>query len=266
MNRPRVPYRRVLLPLALALTLAAESIAVVAAVDTRPAAATFSGLSTPFAPQATRPAVRAGGSPIVFHAVTNIWGRGDLTRRAFTPRPAPVEVRTAPIPVPVRPATAAINKAKTESKASKASKSSGSGGSTASSPASYRGRNHMWFPALGINRSVYFFACTSKAYPGNVVYRWGCAGKNNVYLFGHAHSVFKPLHDAYVRGRLKKGMKVMYADGNGKVRTYKIAWWKVTTPDNGAFAFAAQSRPSMTLQTCVGAKSQYRLIVRLVQV
>ena len=91
----------------------------------------------------------------------------------------------------------------------------------------------------------------------------GLRRRNNVYLFGHAHSVFKPLHDAYVRGRLKKGMKVIYADGNGKVSTYAVAWWKVTTPDKGAFAYAAQSRPSLTLQTCVGAKSQYRLIVRL---
>ena len=46
------------------------------------------------------------------------------------------------------------------------------------------------------------------SYPGNVVYRWGCAGSNNVYLFAHAHSAFKPLHDAYVNGRLRKGMKV----------------------------------------------------------
>ncbi len=37
------------------------------------------------------------------------------------------------------------------------------------------------------------------------------------------------------------------------------------TPDKGEFAYASQSRPSMTLQTCVGAKSQYRLIVRLVK-
>jgi sortase (surface protein transpeptidase) len=87
-----------------------------------------------------------------------------------------------------------------------------------------------------------------------------------VYLFGHAHSVFKPLHDAYVRGRLRKGMKAYFADGNGRVGTYKVIWWKVTTPDRGEFAYAAQSRPSMTLQTCVGARSQYRLVVRLVKV
>ena len=140
------------------------------------------------------------------------------------------------------------------------------GGSGSSSPSSFKGRNHVWIPALGINRSVSFFSCSSSAYPGNRVYRWGCAGGNNVYLFAHAHSVFKPLHDAYVRGRLSKGMKVIYADGNGRVSTYAVAWWKVTTPDKGGFAYAGQSRPSLTLQTCVGARSQYRLIVRLLKV
>lgn len=140
------------------------------------------------------------------------------------------------------------------------------GGSSNSSQSSFKGRNHLWIPALGINRSVSFFSCTSSAYPGNRVYRWGCAGSNNVYLFGHAYSVFKPLHDAYVRGRLAKGMKVMYADGSGKVSTYAVSWWKLTTPDKGGFAYAAQSRPSLTLQTCVGANSQYRLIVRLLKV
>jgi hypothetical protein len=129
--------------------------------------------------------------------------------------------------------------------------------------AGFRGRNHVWIPALGIDRSVNGYACSSSAYPGDRVYRWGCAGANNVYLFGHAHSVFKPLHDAYVRGRLSKGLRVHYADGQGRVATYAVSWWKVTTPDRGAWAYAAQSAPSLTLQTCVGAKSQYRLIVRL---
>lgn len=137
---------------------------------------------------------------------------------------------------------------------------------TATAGTGYLGRNHVWIPALGIDRSVASFACTSSAYPGDRVYRWGCAGKNNVYLFGHAYSVFKPLHDAYVRGRLDKGMKLYHADGDGKVSTYAVTWWKLTTPDKGEFAYAAQSTPSLTLQTCVGAKSQYRLIVRLEKV
>lgn len=129
----------------------------------------------------------------------------------------------------------------------------------------YRGRNHVWIPSLGVSRSVSFFACTSKAYPGDRVYRWGCAGSKNVYLFGHAHSVFRPLHDAYVSGRLRKGMAVFYAGNDGRVHRYTVRWWKVTTPDKGAWAFASQSRPSLTLQTCVGARSQFRLVVRLVR-
>ena len=121
-------------------------------------------------------------------------------------------------------------------------------------------------PALGIDRSISFYSCSNGSYPGNRVYRWGCGGNNNVYLFGHAHSVFKPLHDAYVRGRLKKGMKLYYADGGGQVHTYAVSWWKLTTATKGTWAYKSLSRPSLTLQTCVGSQSQYRLIVRLTQV
>ena len=130
----------------------------------------------------------------------------------------------------------------------------------------FHGRNHVWIPALGISRSTTGYSCSSSFYPGNRVYRWGCAGRNNVYLFGHAHSVFKPLHDAYVSGRLRNGMKVYYAGSDGKVATYAVRWWRLTTPENGAWAYAGQSRPTLTLQTCVGARSQYRLIVRLTRV
>lgn len=190
-------------------------------------------------------------------------------RRAIDERTSHVRAPTAPRDTRVAWVTRAkpdipAPKPKSVSKAELAAGGGGSGGG--SSPSSYRGRNHVWIPALGINRSVSFFSCSSSAYPGDRVYRWGCAGSNNVYLFGHAHSVFRPLHDAYVRGRLSKGMKVIYADGNGRVSTYAVAWWKVTTPDKGAWAYAGQSRPSLTLQTCVGARSQYRLIVRLLKV
>jgi len=130
----------------------------------------------------------------------------------------------------------------------------------------FHGRNHVWIPALGISRSTTGYSCSSSFYPGNRVYRWGCAGRNNVYLFGHAHSVFRPLHDAYVRGSLRKGIKVYYADGSGHVSTYAVRWWRLTTPENGAWAYAGQSRPTLTLQTCVGSRSQYRLIVRLTRV
>ena len=130
---------------------------------------------------------------------------------------------------------------------------------------SYRGRNHVWMPSLGIDRSVSAFPCSRSRAPDNLVYRWGCAGRNNVYLMGHAYSVFKPLHDAYVQGRLRKGMQVVYADNNGRVRTYSVIWWKVVRPTTAAaWAWAGQSTPSMTLQTCVGANGNLRLMVRLV--
>jgi hypothetical protein len=129
----------------------------------------------------------------------------------------------------------------------------------------YEGTNHMWFPALGYDRSVTAYACSSSAYPANVVYRWGCAGTNNLYLFGHAWGVMKPLHDAYVAGRLRVGMEVVYADGTGAIHTYRITAWRLVMPADSAWAIAAQTVPSMTLQTCVGANSEYRLIVRLVR-
>ena len=186
-------------------------------------------------------------------------------------RPIPERAPSAPAPAATRVAwvtraTPQVPEPKAKAVSKAEAGSTGSGGSGGSGTASYRGRNHVWIPALGIDKSVSSFSCSNSSYPGNRVYRWGCAGSNNIYLFGHAHSVFKPLHDAYVRGRLAKGMKVTYADGNGKVSTYAVAWWKTTTPDKGAWAYAAQSRPSLTLQTCIGARSQYRLIVRLFKV
>jgi sortase (surface protein transpeptidase) len=122
----------------------------------------------------------------------------------------------------------------------------------------------VWIPSLGINRSVSSFSCSRTRPPDNYVYRWGCAGSNNIYLMGHAYSVFKPLHDAYVSGRLHTGMRVMYADGAGRVQTYVVSFWRLVSPVGSSWAYAAQSRPSMTLQTCVGSRSQWRLIVRLV--
>jgi hypothetical protein len=129
----------------------------------------------------------------------------------------------------------------------------------------YVGRNRMWMPALGINRAVYTFPCTRSVAPDNLVYRWGCAGANNVYLLGHAWGMFKPLHNAYVTGRLRIGMEVIYADGAGRVRHFRITTWRVVLPSDTSW-IGSFSRPTMILQTCVGATSTYRLNVKLVAV
>jgi hypothetical protein len=131
---------------------------------------------------------------------------------------------------------------------------------------SYKGKNHFWFPSLGINQSVYWFPCSRSKAPGNVVYRWGCAGSNNVYLMAHDFGKFYPLYKAYKNGRLKKGMLAAYADPNGRTHYYRLSYYKVVKPDGDVgWAYASTSRSALTLQTCVSSGSK-RLVVRFYEV
>ena len=68
----------------------------------------------------------------------------------------------------------------------------------------YSGTNHFWIPSLGMSTNVHAYPCSRSRPPDNYMYRWGCAGENNVYILGHAYSVMKPLHDLYVRGGLRR--------------------------------------------------------------
>lgn len=131
---------------------------------------------------------------------------------------------------------------------------------------SFSGRNHFWIPSLGISDPVRLFECTRKRAPDNYMYRWGCAGANNVYILGHAYGVMKPLHDAFEAGRLRVGMVAIYADGRGRIRAYRVTAWRVVDPVDSQWAIASQSSPSMTLQTCVGKNGVDRLNVRLVEI
>jgi hypothetical protein len=131
----------------------------------------------------------------------------------------------------------------------------------------FTGRNHFWIPTLGMSTKIVAFPCPRKRPPDNYMYRWGCAERNNVYILGHAYSVMKPLYNAYMSGRLHVGMVAVYADGTGRIRSYRVTEWRVVDPAEGVWwAIAAQPVPSMTLQTCVGAQSQWRLNVRLVAI
>lgn len=130
--------------------------------------------------------------------------------------------------------------------------------------AAYSGRNRFWIPSLDMSYPVHLFKCTRKREPDHYMYRWGCAGKNNVYILGHASSVMKPLHDLFERGDLEVGMVALYADRNGHVRAYRVTEWRVVDPVDSHWAIASQPVPSMTLQTCVGKNGVDRLNVRLV--
>ncbi len=130
----------------------------------------------------------------------------------------------------------------------------------------YVGHDHFWFPALGINATVTWYACSRRDYPAPIVYRWGCAGTNNVYLFGHAANAFSALYRAFYAGRVKVGQVLIYADHAGVIHRYRLS---VVRLENGAlpadyrWAVGDQPVPSLTLQTCskvVGIDIEVRAI------
>jgi hypothetical protein len=253
-------HGRLLAP-ALAVTLAAELLLVALAMGP----ATLAGRSEAPAAAARPDVVGTPGDHGAGHPADRLTiFRGGAPHWLATPAPAAL-ARSVVIPSAPTPASAVTNVAvaATAPNPAAAPKPVRSAGSTTAAT-SYRGRNHVWMPSLGVSRSVSFYPCSRTTALANVVYRWGCAGRNNVYLMGHAWGVFRALHDAYYNGRLRKGMQVIYADNSGRVTRYRVTFWKVVSPVGAEWAFASLSRPSMTLQTCVGSRSQYRLVVRLV--
>src|SRR3990172_346946 len=106
----------------------------------------------------------------------------------------------------------------------------------------YTGQNRFWFPTLGISQRVYGFPCSRSETPGDVVYRWGCAGENNVYQLAHNFGKFYPLYKAYYAGTLDRGLVAIYADPQGEGHYFELAWYKVVPPDGDVgFASAAPS-------------------------
>ena len=257
-SRPR--RRRLILPTLLAVTLAAEITglaiarsggAATGAVQVAAEAIAAGVARDADRPAATRPSVDAAPDA----------ARDALIWSGASGAPTPANLR--------QPASAVVatERSTTTRPVTPASHRSASPSPPKARATSFHGRNRVWIPSLGVNRSIQSFPCSRSRPPAGGVYRWGCAGSNNVYLLAHAWSTFKPLHDAYVNHRLRKGMNVWYGDGAGRVRAYRVVWWRVVAPTTAAsWAWAGQSRPSMTLQTCVGANSQYRLMVRLLQV
>jgi hypothetical protein len=135
----------------------------------------------------------------------------------------------------------------------------------AARPATVIRSNGLSIPALGINSPIRGMSQCGGVIP-NGIFRWSCAGRNNLYLLGHAWGVFAPIHNGYHRGLLKPGLIARYTDGAGVVHVYRLVWVEdltIATWGKGA-VWAATSRPVITLQTCDGATSNYRIIVRFV--
>jgi len=128
----------------------------------------------------------------------------------------------------------------------------------------FAGRNRFAIPTLGINSSIGTTSCGGLIPDG--IWRWPCAGANNLYLLGHAWGVFAPLHDGYHSGLLRAGLIALYADGAGLVHRYRLLWVEdlpVAVWGKGA-TWAASAGPVITLQTCDGAASDYRIMVRFI--
>jgi hypothetical protein len=124
------------------------------------------------------------------------------------------------------------------------------------------------FPAIGLSRAVYRWGCRGGTLP-NLVVRWDCAGRNNTYLLGHAWGVFAPLAKARRDGRLRVGQAAYLTDTAGVTRRYELGWIKIVRStyvwhgySGEVWAWNATYRRAITLQTCWGAGSAYRLIVR----
>ena len=143
---------------------------------------------------------------------------------------------TAPPPRPHAVSEGRARDLQAQSKSRRASGAVASGGSgSVKASARYKGRNHFWFPALGINRSVYALPVQPHVRPRQPRVPLGLrAAATTSTSWAMPGASFKPLHDAYVNGRLRVGMKAYYADGSGKVHTYKVKWWKLTRPTTSA--------------------------------
>ena len=112
--------------------------------------------------------------------------RGARPADALNPWLVPIAEPAEPIHVPVRPTTSSINKVKSESEGQAVRWVRRVGWRLErcqlprQEPDVVPGARHQPFGLL--------LLVLEQSYPGNVVYRWGCAGSNNVYLFAHAHA------------------------------------------------------------------------------
>jgi hypothetical protein len=136
----------------------------------------------------------------------------------------------------------------------------------------YSGTSRFWYPALGIDAKWSWYGCDYGGDPdglGPGVYRWGCGAHNNVYLMSHAWSTFKAVRQGYHSGAMEVGQRIWYADRKGTVSEWRVKWIKRVDLDyfNATaheWATNDSATPIMTLQTCDGARNQYRIIVRIV--
>lgn len=125
---------------------------------------------------------------------------------------------------------------------------------------------HLEVPALGINRDVFEWGCRGGDLP-NRVYHWGCPPDGNIFLLGHAASVFRPLYRAKRNNTLALGMRLYYTSRGGARTRYMLTRLAtlmvadVYTEANG-WIFADYQPAVVTMVTCWGPNNNQRIIAR----
>lgn len=125
---------------------------------------------------------------------------------------------------------------------------------------------------IGLTARVYDWGCGSAVVP-NLALRWGCRTSNNQFLVGHAYGVFRPYYLAYARHLLRPGLIAVFTDAAGHATRYRLEWTRLVTSTyvwngltGGQWAWGDTSRAALTLQTCWGSTSRYRIITRFVRI
>ncbi len=207
------------------------------------------------------PAVTRAGSAVVRQNAAH--GSLALDQAPSAPTPsATAEAQTTPA------VKIAVVKAQPKAQPAKAAQAVAKPAAKVAKPAPVlAGTNHFWFPALGISNKVHEFNCAGPDTIPSGIWHFGCNGPRNIYLMAHGWSDFKAVRVAYHNGALSKGMTAYYAGPDGTVQRYKVAWVRHVPVDefNASYwEWAINDVPAVTLQTCDGAHSEYRIIVRLV--
>jgi hypothetical protein len=124
---------------------------------------------------------------------------------------------------------------------------------------------------IGLYAAVYDWGCGGSIVP-NLALRWGCRTSNNKFIVGHAYGVFHPYYLAYARHLLKPGLVAYFTDTSGRVTRYRLAWMRLVTGNyvwrgltGSQWAWNNTPSAALTLQTCWGATSKYRIITRFVR-
>jgi len=210
------------------------------------------GDSTPVPHSATRPEPSPYPAAAAYAARDDVPTQADLAAAATPDAQSQPTAEATPKPTPKpKPKPTPKPKPKTQ-------------------PTPRTGSDHFWYPALGIAASWSWYGCGHHwGVLGGGVYRWGCSPTSNIYILSHAWSTFAAVRHGYHSGAMHVGQTVWYSGPDGKVTQWTVKWIRHVTDayleaTHDEWATEPSPTPIMTLQTCDGRQSQYRIIVRLV--